>query len=105
MVDGLAAADAPPRTVDAESDPELFFGLRGAGAHLGIVTSFRLQLHPVSEQIPMSLLVYPIGRSNEVYLWWRRWLTGCPKEVESCLVFSAAHNGKEAVVMVASKGE
>lgn len=103
MIDGTAAG-AAPRTVDAESDPDLFFGLRGAGAHLGIVTSFRLKLYPVSAQIPTSLLVYPVGRAKELYPWWLRWLAECPKEIESSLVFLAAHNDKEAVVMVASKG-
>lgn len=105
MIDGVAAGEAPPRTVDAESDPDLFFGLRGAGAHLGIVTSFRLKLHPVSAQLPTSLLVYPVGKAKELYRWWRRWFLACPREVQSTMVFGAAQEGKEAVVMIANKGK
>jgi len=51
-IDSLVAADVVTadgelRTVDAEHEPELFWGLRGGGGNLGVVTRLRLRLHPV----------------------------------------------------------
>jgi FAD/FMN-containing dehydrogenase len=42
----LITADGRGVRASADEHPELFWGLRGAGANFGIVTSFRLRLHP-----------------------------------------------------------
>ncbi|GAA3389279.1 FAD-binding oxidoreductase [Cryptosporangium minutisporangium] len=39
-------ADGRPRHVTAESDPDLFWALRGAGGDFGVVTALELALHP-----------------------------------------------------------
>jgi FAD/FMN-containing dehydrogenase len=49
-----------------DSEPELFWGLRGAGANLGIATSFELALHPVGPQVTAGIAVHPIARAGEV---------------------------------------
>lgn len=43
----LVSADATTVDVNAQSDPELFWGLRGAGANFGVTTSFEAQLHTI----------------------------------------------------------
>jgi len=43
----VVTADGELRTIDAEHEPELFWGLRGGGGNLGIATRFALRLHPV----------------------------------------------------------
>ena len=43
----IVTADGELRTIDADHEPELFWGLRGGGGNLGIATSFTLRLHPV----------------------------------------------------------
>jgi FAD/FMN-containing dehydrogenase len=47
----LVTADGDLRHVDAESDPELFWGLRGGGGNFGIATRFEYQLHPVGPMV------------------------------------------------------
>jgi FAD/FMN-containing dehydrogenase len=43
----LVTADGERLRVDAESEPELFWGLRGGGGNFGIATAFEYRLHPV----------------------------------------------------------
>ena len=43
----LITADGEIRDVNAESDPDLFWALRGAGANFGVTTSFEAQLHSI----------------------------------------------------------
>jgi FAD/FMN-containing dehydrogenase len=43
----LVTADGDVRRIDATTDPELSWGLRGGGGNFGIVTAFRFRLRPV----------------------------------------------------------
>ena len=70
-IDSLLAVDlvtADGRQVRASEDenPELFWGLRGAGANFGIATSFEFQLHPLDPVITYGSVIYPIGRAVEL---------------------------------------
>jgi len=44
----LILADGRQVQVSAEENPDLFWALRGGGGHVGVVTRFVYQLHPVS---------------------------------------------------------
>ncbi|KAI2625152.1 FAD binding domain-containing protein [Xylaria nigripes] len=46
----VVTPDGRLQTVTAESDPDLFWGLRGAGPNLGIVTSATVEAHPASNE-------------------------------------------------------
>lgn len=43
----MVTADGELRTLSEESDPDLFWAVRGAGANFGVVTAMTLILHPV----------------------------------------------------------
>ena len=43
----VVTADGRILVVDAESHPDLFWALRGGGGNFGVVTRFKLRLHPV----------------------------------------------------------
>jgi hypothetical protein len=59
-------ADGRVVTASEEENPDLFWGLRGAGANFGIVTSFRFRLHPMDGTITFGSVVHPIERAREL---------------------------------------
>ncbi len=70
-IDNLLAVDlvtADGRQVRASEDenPELFWGLRGAGANFGIATSFEFRLHPLDPVITYGSVIHPIERAVEL---------------------------------------
>jgi FAD/FMN-containing dehydrogenase len=58
----LVTADGTVHHVSAEADPELFWGLRGAGANFGIATMFEFRLHPIGPNVTTAVTVFPIAR-------------------------------------------
>lgn len=54
----IVTADGEIRQVDAESEPELFWAVRGAGANFGVVTRLRYRLHEL-RTVYGGLLVLP----------------------------------------------
>jgi FAD/FMN-containing dehydrogenase len=62
----LVTADGESRHVDAETEPELFWGLRGGGGNFGIVTAFEYQLHPVGPIVLGGPIFWPLEQAPEV---------------------------------------
>jgi FAD/FMN-containing dehydrogenase len=54
----IVTADGRLRRVDAETEPELFWALRGGGGNFGVVTRLKYRLHPVHTLVG-GLLVLP----------------------------------------------
>jgi hypothetical protein len=62
----LVTADGRFVRASQEENPELFWGVRGAGANFGVVTSFQFQLHPFDGTITFGSVVHPIERAREL---------------------------------------
>jgi FAD/FMN-containing dehydrogenase len=54
----VVTADGEVRKVNAESDPDLFWAIRGGGGNFGVATRFQLRLHEISE-IAGGMLILP----------------------------------------------
>ncbi len=78
----LVDATGAERRVDADTDPELFWALRGGGGDFGIVTALEFELLPISEVFGGALF-FPVERANEVLHAWREWTATAPDEVTS----------------------
>lgn len=65
--------------VNAENQPELFWGLRGAGGNFGIVSRFTFQLHPVSGVVA-GALAWPAVQIGTVIRRARDWLDSAPEQ-------------------------
>jgi FAD/FMN-containing dehydrogenase len=94
-IDNLLSVDlvtAGGRRLHASSDEnaDLFWGIRGAGANFGVVTSFELQLHPIGPEITQGWVAFPVERSREVGAMVRDFLAGAPDEVFLNIAFGVA---------------
>jgi hypothetical protein len=63
-------ADGRRLRVDADTDPELFWALRGGGGSFAVVTAVEVRLFPISH-VYAGLLWWPIERGVEVLQAWR----------------------------------
>jgi hypothetical protein len=78
----LVDAAGGEHRVTAESDPDMFWALRGGGGNFGVVTALEFGLIPLGE-VYAGALFFPFERSGEVLEAWRRWTTTVPDEVTS----------------------
>jgi hypothetical protein len=62
----LVTADGRFIRASEDENPDLFWGLRGAGPNFGVATSFRFRLHPMDGTITFGSVVHPIERAREL---------------------------------------
>lgn len=80
----LVTADGRIRTVDAESDPELFWALRGGKGNVGIVTELEFDLMPVAG-LHGGCVFYPGAAARELLHAYREWTPGLPEETTTSI--------------------
>jgi len=78
----LVTADGETRTVDASTDPDLFWALRGGGGGYAIVTALHVELVPVAEAHAGSILFSPDLTRDGLHVY-RDWCAQVPEEVGS----------------------
>lgn len=80
--------------VDAEKDPELFWGMRGNGASFGIVTEFVLTLHdmPNSGIIRSGPILWPETAAPEAMSSWMERIAGRDRKDTETLQFAFLHS-------------
>src|SRR3989442_600849 len=76
----LVAADGRRLHASDDENADLFWGIRGAGANFGVVTSFELRLSPVETNVTHGWIAFPIERSREVAALVREFLTAAADE-------------------------
>lgn len=82
----LVSAEGDARTVDAETDPDLFWALRGGGGGYAVVTALRVELLPIAE-VYAGALLFPAAVGAEAVRTYRDWAAGVPEEVSSVVRF------------------
>jgi FAD/FMN-containing dehydrogenase len=81
----VVTADGQRRTASAAENSDLFWGLRGGGGSLGIVTRMTIRLVPVS-QVYAGNLYYPAEMAQEVFRHYRAWIADAPDELTSSVL-------------------
>jgi FAD binding domain len=82
----LVDAAGEARRVDAESDADLFWALRGGGGGYGVVTALHLDLLPIAE-LYAGALVFPAEVGGNAVRAYRDWAATVPEEVTSVVRF------------------
>jgi FAD/FMN-containing dehydrogenase len=60
----IVTADGTLRVASERENADLFWGLRGGGGNLGIVTSFELRLHPVGPVLLGGSMLFPFANAR-----------------------------------------
>jgi FAD/FMN-containing dehydrogenase len=83
----LVMADGEQRRVDADTDPDLFWALRGGGGGFGVVTAIEFDLVELPEVFAGSMVFPADERTAEIVSSYFDWAPGLPDEVTSIVRF------------------
>src|SRR5256712_5640901 len=92
----LVTADGVLRHVSDQDDPELFWGLRGAGPNFGIATAFEFRLHPVGPNVTTAVVAFPIDRARDAAALYRELFPSAPIHMLLGLDFANSPGGRAA---------
>lgn len=76
----VVTADGQIRQVDAGSDPDLFWALRGGRGAFAVVTEMTVELLPLTE-VYGGTIVYPGAAASAVLHRWRSWVLDQPDQM------------------------
>jgi FAD/FMN-containing dehydrogenase len=78
----VVTADGRLVRADRDTEPDLFWAVRGGGCSFGIVTAIEFALYPVAE-VYAGILFFPAERAAEVLNAWSAWVEETPEEITS----------------------
>jgi FAD/FMN-containing dehydrogenase len=84
----VVLADGRILRADADTDPGLFWALRGAGGNFGIVTELELDADPVPAVV-FSTMTFAAGDAASLLARWGRKVEAAPRELTSFLYLHA----------------
>jgi FAD/FMN-containing dehydrogenase len=82
-------------TASDETDPDLFWALRGGGGNFGIVTSFEFRAHPVASVLGGAVL-HPLEAAPRLLSFYREFAADLPDELSTQAAFLHAPDGSGA---------
>ena len=82
----VVLADGRYVQANADTNPDLFWGLRGGGGNFGVVTSILFKLHPVNSIIAGPML-WHADKARDVLRWYREYITQAPETVNGFFAF------------------
>jgi FAD/FMN-containing dehydrogenase len=97
----LVTADGEVRHASENENPDLFWGMRGAGANFGVATAFEFRLHPIGPNITTAVTVFPIERASEAAALYRHLHRSAPDYMHLGLGFAGAAGGSGGMPTVA----
>jgi FAD/FMN-containing dehydrogenase len=96
----VVCADGHVRTASADSNPDLFWAIRGGGGNFGVVTSFTFQCHPVGPMVAFAGVFHPVEDAENVYHRFRDWAKTAPDEISAligCTTLPASEHTPPAI--------
>jgi FAD/FMN-containing dehydrogenase len=92
----VVTADGRAVTASPSENADLFWGLRGGGGNFGVVTSFRYQLHPVSQMLG-GLVLHPLDKAREFLRFYRDFSSDIPDELSTMAALITSPDGQPMV--------
>jgi FAD/FMN-containing dehydrogenase len=92
----VVTAEGEIVTANAETNPDLFWGLRGGGGNFGIVTSFLYQAHPVSTVLG-GVVIYTRDQAATVLRYYSDFIAAAPEELTAYAGLISTPDGTPAV--------
>jgi len=74
----LVTADGRHVRATETEEPDLFWGMRGAGWNFGIATAFEFRLQPFGPDLHRGLMVFPATRARDVWATFREYAATAP---------------------------
>jgi FAD/FMN-containing dehydrogenase len=99
----LVTADGRIARASADENADLFWGMRGAGANFGIVTTFEFDLDVIGPTIGRGILVYPAERARDVAAVYRGYMPTAPDDVTAALSFGRASSEDTTLAAIAGQ--
>jgi FAD/FMN-containing dehydrogenase len=79
-------------TASEDTDPDLFWALRGGGGNFGVVTSFEYRTHPLASVLGGPVL-HPLAAAAALFSFYREFAADLPDELSTQAVFLPAPDG------------
>jgi FAD/FMN-containing dehydrogenase len=86
----LVTADGRIVRATPNEEPELFWGLRGAGANFGVATSLELELHPFDGTMHRGVHIHPANDIHDVWAVFRDWALAAPEAIATIFTVALA---------------
>lgn len=78
----MVMPDGTIRRIDSDSDPDLFWAIRGGGGGFGVITELELRLDRI-RAMSGGLMIWPQERAVEVVPAWAEWTATAPNDLTS----------------------
>jgi len=90
--------------VRENSNPDLFWAIRGGGGNFGVLTALEYQLHPVG-QVLSGALTYPVGRIPKLLQAFVKFIAGAPDEMSAFVQLLPSEQGPRLKIDVCYCGD
>jgi FAD/FMN-containing dehydrogenase len=77
----IVTADGKLHHVNADENPDLFWGVRGGGGNFGVVTNFDFRLHPMDRTVIGGTMLFPYNEAKSILNFYADYAASAPDEL------------------------
>ena len=100
----IITADGEFRRASKNENPDLFWAVRGGGGNFGVVTSFKLQLHPMQREVIRGQFLFPESDAKNVLNFFAEYADNAADDMQVDGGLFANANGAGARISICYSG-